>query len=303
VSDPGARSRVLSTAMVVGLLVAACTSDPPSPEDAVGILRTECQRQVGQVEALDEPETIFELETVAGRAFGILSATQGEFDARDLWAVDEPDVERYMRAGNELTNSMSELSLAAGYQDVERARAALDRTGPAQDDIDDATAELGLPEFCGARAWGGTLFERAGTVADDEVRLLEPSGDYLNDVGRYCSRYRRSADAATQPGNPVEDRRYAWSFGHSLALLRDRLDRLDPPAEHSATHDRLLEVLEEAATALEDSEALAIAEQDDELRRLVERTQARVAEVDQLLAELGADCEGELAGSTPEPAG
>jgi hypothetical protein len=166
-SRPSARALVLAVTALV-LAAAGCGDDPPpDPEDAVRALEIECQRQLGQVEAVAQPETVAELEQSSGQAFGVMRATRDDLDEDRLRELeDEAALQRYLEAADGAIGAMSEVSLASGQEDTERLTDALERAESHRTVLDEAAADLELPDRCGAQAWGGTLFDRAGELAD-----------------------------------------------------------------------------------------------------------------------------------------
>jgi hypothetical protein len=153
-------------ALFVAVACVGCGDDdsPPTRDEAVRAIEVACLSQLGQVEAVAAPESLTELEQSAGQAFGTMNATRQDLEEEGLDRVEEePAVGRYLEAASTMMSAVSEVSLAA--EDIDRIEAALARGETGADDLDEAAAELGLPDRCGAQMWGETLLAAAAYLA------------------------------------------------------------------------------------------------------------------------------------------
>ena len=273
----------------MGLLL-GCSEDPPSREDAVRFIGDRCDTQVGRLTRLPVPRDVFRLSGVAGAAFHTISGTLGQLKAEGLPAMDDPAVQRYLDGALAANNAMADVARQAGFEDVDAVERALREAEDAGDDLDAAVDRLDLPDRCGRKAWGGSLFARAGNIADAERELMAPTGNVVDDVTTWCARYRRTLGRATSPGELEADRAWAFTVRHGVTLFGERLDLLDPPNTQQAAYDALRSAVADAAEALEPAETYAIDGDEERLQAVVEETQRQLRRVDALVRSLGVDC-------------
>ena len=255
------------------------------------MIEERCNRQSGELTRLPAPDSVFTLSNIAHDAFLILGDGLAELDVEGLSAMDDDRaIQRYLRGVIAANNAMAEVSRTAGFEQLDALRDAVDGAEGAGDDLDAAAEALGLPHLCGARAWGGPLFAEAAEVADGEEEAMAPTDDLVEDVTTYCQRWNRSLRRAPEPGGPSADRAWAFSVGHAIGLLGDRLAGLDPPNAQQAAFDGLTEAVADTAEVLAPSETYAIDGEDEKLDALVEEAQGGVNRVNALLRSLSSRC-------------